>query len=932
MPVGAEFHTASGIVQIDDQAPVLCLRYAGSSTVVNQHPASQNASTNIAMTVDITVTAETPQIFVCGEQAGAAFGVIATVLSGNTWTFRVIGFSHSPRFSYFIFDTPPASSSGAGIEVYDANGRVMFSSLYRPMIVKGFTFNDTGANPNTINLSGSRQYASAHNASITRREFDDNLTDGDTITYWTDYLNVASVNGGQVSVNAYAIAGGSTNGGQGSPPIGTGLGGWGSPSSMTAVDVTGLVSVVTPASPIVSVSPSSMTATGTGSGTTTTGVVTATASGGSGGGYAYQWAQTLTDSRVVAVGPTNVRTLQTQVVNQPAGTSIITKWQCRVTDSAGNIGFSDEVTMTHVQAGAYTTPNPISIPTLSVISNDPLVNSAVSYFQITGINQPISLKFTRDSLTGNLYGRALMVGVAGVGAGAGGPWTYYRVGALSTGLQIDDVQNGRWFSVFGELQTDSGVRTGAWQNYITNLTTNTQIASFRIEGTVDADDNFNIPDWTIDALNLTDLPINTVENYGATGHGRYITGITQPVRIGVSVSNKSGNISAGGCYIFKNGVMQGTGMLWTAGNDSREATFINGDVFEIYIDAQTFSGAKTGQFYTTVTNLSTGDPLGGFWTVANVDTDNNYERVAGFVLPSISVNSNAPFVQDSSGQAAQTLTGFNNPVTLTLTMAGVSGSMDSGAFRLVRYTPSIGWHQAGAINLSAGGGSCSAQFLPGDLVYSDVYGAETFRGRKDMSFTGQLFNTTPGVDQGLISQHAVNLTVDADDNYNVTLDQTPDSIGFPSMSGSGTTRPLTIFGSPYTVTGFAGPIQMRTYFALNYHTVQAKAHPGGAEEVGDGATNGAAYCHVYRNGGLLASLQHGFWGDWSGPEQYDIVDAWFSPGDTIQFVLQFDVSNENETAQINGYCSGAVYFDNLTVPGNRVGSFGWTQALNKPFG
>lgn len=146
------------------------------------------------------------------------------------------------------------------------------------------------------------------------------------------------------------------------------------------------------------------------------------------------------------------------------------------------------------------TPDPISIPTLSVTTNEPTANTNASFFQITGINQPITLRFSREPTTGNLYTRRLVVAVADVGAGSGGPWTYYNVGANAT-LDVPNVENGRWFYVHGYLETSQGIASGAWQTNITNLTTGALLASFRIEGTVDADNNYNIapaPTVTLD--------------------------------------------------------------------------------------------------------------------------------------------------------------------------------------------------------------------------------------------------------------------------------------------------------------------------------------------------------------------------------------------------------------------------------------------------
>lgn len=770
MPAGAVFFTeATGVLQIDENYPVLCLRYMGSATVVNRHPASLNFASFIAKTVDITVTAEDPQFFL---QGAGRFGVLAITNSGNQWTFRVIGYDDAPTFNYFIFDRPISSPAGAGLEVRNAQGAVVFSSLYRTMVVSGFT---TGGQ--TSQLTSGRSYAYGFGSRITLQEYSEVFTDQTTYTYWTYRLKTASTmpQPGTTAIfgTVYedAIAGGADQGGQ-SPSYPTGdLGGWGADSTLTVIDVTDLVGApgqVT--APVVSVSTTFRSVTGSG-GTTTTDAVTCSASGGAGAPYAFQWDKVGGDPAIVFFGASNAAAMRTQWANQPAGTSAQAQYRCRVTDAAGNVAYSQTVTFEHNQQAVSATLSPFALPDLSLFTNEPSGYSNDGSFVAAGITQPVVLRFSRgnqfdDYTGGGVFTRRLYIYRLPAGSST---WVENFIGAGANNTIDLTVNNGDTILFRTFYDTTAGKGATSFTVWIYNRSTGgNQIGTFGVTGIIDADNNFNVGDFTLDPLNLTDQAINTAEYYGAVGVARTLSGINRTITIRAAASNVSGNISAGGLYLQKNGANQGNGHLWTDGVGYREATFVNGDQLALYIDAQTFSGAKAGQFYTTLTNMTTGESLGGFWTVCNVDTDNNYNNADyvpdGISLPTLTVNTNENYAANSTGQDIRYLTGFNQEITLRLDMVGVSGSVSGGYVRLIRYTPALGYYEAGLINLETGG-SCSSVFLPGDQVYTDLVSVYTAAGRRDMNFTLQLFNVTGG--NYLMTQHAVNITVDADNNYNV---------------------------------------------------------------------------------------------------------------------------------------------------------------------
>lgn len=122
--------------------------------------------------------------------------------------------------------------------------------------------------------------------------------------------------------------------------------------------------------------------------------VTASASGGS-GSYSYLWEFVSGASEVVANGAANGASFSTSTANQPQGSTRSAIWRVRVTDSNGVVGYGPDVTFSHV-AQAYTvdvTPDPISLSDQSATSNDPSAYTAGTFFQITGINTAITLRF-----------------------------------------------------------------------------------------------------------------------------------------------------------------------------------------------------------------------------------------------------------------------------------------------------------------------------------------------------------------------------------------------------------------------------------------------------------------------------------------------------------------------------------------------------------
>lgn len=785
MPVGFEARTESGnVIQIDENYPVLCLRYTGSATVVNRHPASLNQSAFVAKTVDITVTGESPQFFI--QASSGRFGVIAVSQTGNQWTFRVIGFEDQPTFTYFIFDRPIVTASGAAaLEVRNAQNQVVFSSLWRPMVVAGFT---TGNQ--TAQLPGGRAYAYGFGSRITLQEYSETFTDQSVWTYWTYRLATASAAAQPGSSAIYgtvfddAIAGGVNQGGQ-SPvsPSGT-LGGWGADSTLTVIDVTDLVGAPGgTTAPVVSVNTTFRTVTGAG-GTTITDAVTCSASGGAGGPYSFQWDKTGGDSAIVFYGASNTASLRTQWVNQPAGTSAQAQFRCRVTDAGGNVSYSQSVTFEHKQvvSTADYTPNAISVPNLGPYVTDAHeLSTEGRFFQITGINRQIWLRFIRTFnelvSTGNIETRRLQIFHSTVGSG--GPWTQVNLGAGTAANPTPYVDvacnNGDWFYVQGYMNTTQGRATVSWPNQIDfhdGVTVLGRLATFTISATLDNDNNYNVVDTAPDVI--AGWPaINQASNdhyyeFSTSHYGNhFITGVTAPFTLRAQALNYSGDVDLLTVKVYLD---SGSGWYVAGSFDGRANGWVdipnvqNGWKVALNAETQTNNGRRSANVQLVLWSM-TGSAATLFANTSHtftVDADNNYFQPDYSLNPmnwgDTTASDNGP--QVAAGNGYLTLSGINQPISVRYAVVGgTSHNFTGGGVQFYKN----GTYQ-GEIGLSVNANVTHHNLVNGDQISFVGYGSTT-SGKRQGSICVHVVNAST---EEFIDAFWFHLTADADDNYNTS--------------------------------------------------------------------------------------------------------------------------------------------------------------------
>lgn len=811
MPVGAEFFTDTGVVQIDDTAAVLCLRYTGSATVVNRHPASLNTSAYIAKTVDITVTAEAPIIAIAGP---GAYGVIAAIQNGSTWTFRVIGFEHNPTFQYFIFDKPIAAASGAGFEVYDANGNIMFSSLYRPFIPVAFAPEPNGTGH--IALPTGRSYASICNARITLTESSEHYTDDSIWTFWTydlttGYAGPSTIGGSDNGVGfvTNAIAGG-VNQGPTSPVYPTGdLGGWGAGTSLLAVDVTDLIG--TPGgsvAPIASLSTTFRKVLGA-AGTTITDAVTCSASGGAGGPYSFQWDKVGGDSAIVFYGVTNQASMRTQWVNQPAGTKSTAQFRCRVTDGGGNVTFTQPVTFEH-EATAASDPNldPLNWADCNFTTTANTGAGSNAALTITGISQQVNLRFTLSNLTTDFSGGDFYIYKNGVRSrGATG---------FGNGFWTDvDVVNGDQVYFYYDAYTVSGRRTLTGTITVTNTTTGATVDTFTIGGTLDSDGNWNIAaDHTPNPISVPALTLNTNEPSGYTQDGQFqITGINQPIVLRFTRGNQvdSGGVFTRRLFIYHstNGGGSYTEYFIGAGPQGiADITVNNGDYILLrgYFDT---SGGRGFSSYTGyVTNQTTGVQLASFSVSGTVDANDDYDRVR---ITFDDCVLDIPEPAGNTSYSQRTISGLLRPHVLRFTRDDVNTMFMQGNVMFGRQIigHNVGGNSAWTWHTLGAGVGAAVEFTVnnGDLIYVHGY-VETSAGAARAAWSTYMSDLTTGE---YISSWYTNGLVDNDNNFNVVgppvVSVSPAYFDQWEYTDQGQTHTVYVGRTNITISGGQAPFQ-----------------------------------------------------------------------------------------------------------------------------
>lgn len=517
----------------------------------------------------------------------------------------------------------------------------------------------------------------------------------------------------------------------------------------------------------------------------TTPTITATASGG-GAPYSYIWEYVSGDASVV---PTSAQAVvstafSTTTTNQPAGTTRSAVYRCWVEDANGYVGYSPDVTFTHV-AEAYSvdvTPNSTTWGSVTINTNEPTGwNGTTS--QIAGINQPITLRVERYDYSGNLSGCLVHVYR---GPTANGPWT--GLGSFDVragGFQYFDAvfTNGEFLHYAIDASTTERRRTGQFRLVVHNLTAGTQLSDLWNYVTVDADDNFTIPDYTLDAVGWDNISGSTSANDLSTANAyRTLGGINRNINLRATVSGLNGNLSAGSrLEMFVGGSLRfhSTNLSngsWAGGD------FAPGE--QVAFVARAISGdgqARSGSYTVTVTNQTTGATVSQF--VVNQSVAGADYTPDTIVWPTFSVASNDPDASwSSTAYGEHYVTGINRPVTIRFERYGYQGNLTALYFDCFTLPPGASsWthhgffsaHESGTRYLDVANVTNGTRIAINPHAISD-------NGRREGQCQTVVWALTNGSTQ-FAASGTNTFVVDADNNY-IPPDWTPNGLSLSDIS------------------------------------------------------------------------------------------------------------------------------------------------------
>lgn len=188
--------------------------------------------------------------------------------------------------------------------------------------------------------------------------------------------------------------------------------------------------------------------------------------------------------------------------------------------------------------GPDTTMDAANWANISGSTNSNTVTTSNAAQGITGINAAINLRATISGYSGNLTSGYLQMFVNGSSVGTTGTMTSGAfIGSnVSSGDQV-------YFTAYAD--TASGLRTGSYTVTVQNMTTGDTIDTFTVGLTVDADDNYNNSgDYTPNALNWANISANTTDNSGFAygSNSQTVTGIDQTVSLRLSLTSTYINV------------------------------------------------------------------------------------------------------------------------------------------------------------------------------------------------------------------------------------------------------------------------------------------------------------------------------------------------------------------------------------------------------
>jgi YD repeat-containing protein len=136
-------------------------------------------------------------------------------------------------------------------------------------------------------------------------------------------------------------------------------------------------------------------------------------------------------------------------------------------------------TFTVSMAVGTASPNAVDWSNLSGSTSGNAVLTAASFQQITGINQPITLRVQVSGLIGDLssFQQNIHYNPTGAAGSSGGPWNHAAITG-NNGTFDFIIEPGQWIYFDAHATTVAGARSGGWTTTVTNLTTGAVIDTF----------------------------------------------------------------------------------------------------------------------------------------------------------------------------------------------------------------------------------------------------------------------------------------------------------------------------------------------------------------------------------------------------------------------------------------------------------------------
>lgn len=281
--------------------------------------------------------------------------------------------------------------------------------------------------------------------------------------------------------------------------------------------------------------------------------------------------------------------------------------------AGGSVSVSPSTTTTYTltatgPGGSATAPATVTVNDYSVTPwswPNKSIDTAATYESttsptqtLTGFNQPVTLRVATPSVSGNMSAAGLYAYKNGVSAGV------YEFMGNPSGYVDVSVQPNDTLMVFTDAQTWIGRATTSATITVRNLSdSNALLTSYNLSMALG-------PDYSVTPWSWPTRSISTSANYGSVGTPtQTLAGFNQAVTLRVQASNITGNVSAAGIHVVKNGVIQSAYNFIAQPSDYLDVAFQVGDTIHIHLDASSWIGPATGSATVSVRNQSDSNAL-----------------------------------------------------------------------------------------------------------------------------------------------------------------------------------------------------------------------------------------------------------------------------------------------------------------------------------